>query len=230
MTRPLSEKTRRGIYGRPPRVVAFPNLEWDEYLHYMYLPVVLPECAWGSIRLPPRLEFLRRVIEFVCERERAFYNGARVYVTARRGYATPGNPLNRPGWHADGFGTDDVNYVWTDRFPTLFAIQDFQKISTDHVRSIEQFEEQVDPVRVVTFPDRALLRLDPFVVHAAPEIPAPGGERGFLKISLSHEKYNLRGNSHNYLFDYAWKMWSRDEVRNDPAYAGGDAGPQEIAA
>jgi hypothetical protein len=25
-------------------------------------------------------------------------------------------------------------------------------------------------------------------------------------------------------------MWSREEVRNDPAYAGGDAGPQEVPA
>lgn len=27
-------------------------------------------------------------------------------------------------------------------------------------------------------------------------------------------------------FDYDWMMWDRAEVRNDPAYAGGDAGPQ----
>jgi hypothetical protein len=36
----------------------------------------------------------------------------------------------------------------------------------------------------------------------------------------------LKGNSHNYLFDYDWKMWDRDVLRNDPAYAGKDVGPQ----
>ena len=98
-----------------------------------------------------------------------------IYVTARRGYATPGNPLNRPGWHSDGFGTSDVNYVWTDRYPTLFAEQPFEQISADHVDSVRQFAEQVDPARIRTYPDKTLMRLDPSVIHAAPEIPAPGG-------------------------------------------------------
>jgi hypothetical protein len=56
--------------------------------------------------------------------------------------------------------------------------------------------------------------------------PPPGGMRSFLKISLSHQKYNLVGNSHNYLFDYNWDLHDRDTLRNDPAYAGKDSGPQ----
>lgn len=215
-----------GDYGVAPTVISAdfaPN--WAEYMHFMYLPVVMPHDA--GVRLPKRLEFLRPVVEHALIRE-AGSEFSYVYVTARRGFATPGNPLNRPGWHADGFGTDDVNYIWADAFPTRFAEQDFGDISAEHDVSIEQFEERVDPARIVTYPARTLLRLDPFVVHATPEIPAPGGERGFFKVSLSHERYNLLGNSHNYLFDYDWPMWSREEVRNHPAY-GGDAGPQEVA-
>lgn len=218
-------------YGASPEQIGeFALDDWHEYMHFMYLPVLMP--GDPHLRLPQRLEFLRPMIERCIDREWPV-NGMRgheyVYVCARRGFATPGNPLNRPGWHSDGFGSDDVNYVWTDRFPTLFALGDFGPISEDHNVSIEQFEKRVlnPDIDVVTYPDRMLLRLDPSVIHAAPEIPAPGGERGFIKVSFSNSKYNLRGNSHNHLFDYVWTMHDRAALRNDPAYSGGDAGPQE---
>lgn len=211
---------------------------WDEYMHYLYLPVVMGE--YGSIRLPQNIEWIRPVVEAVClaEFDADAWDNRYVYVTARRGYATPGNPLNRPGWHADGFGTNDINFIWADRWPTRFALGEFTDISIDHVISAEQFEEQVTfeqrmasrgvaKIRVEDGVPFTIYRLDPSVVHATPVIPPPGGDRSFFKISVSPDRYNLLGNSHNHLFDYDWKMWSRSEVRNDPAYAGGDSGPQE---
>lgn len=215
-------------YGAKPESLGVLELEWDEYLHFMYLPVMIE--GDRRIVVPNQLEFLREQIVSITlgEWNRRLDTGSSmwqyVYVTARRGYATPGNPLNRPGWHTDGFGGEDVNYVWTDRFPTLFAEQEFRGVSDDHVTSVHEFEEQLDVERIVRYPDRTLLRLDPFVVHAAPEIPAPGGERSFFKVSFSDERYNLKGNSHNHDLDYSWPMFSRDEVRNDPARAGKDTG------
>lgn len=201
--------------------------EWKEYMSYLYLPVGFYPIEAG-VYLEPRLRFLKPLIANIVEWERQtkkwpeFY----VYVTAKHGYATPGNPLNRPGWHSDGFGSQDINYVWTDRFPTAFAVQEFKNISSDHIESARQFEAQVDYGRVVYYPDSVLLRLDPSVIHAAPQVPPPGGDRRFLKISLSPNKYNLEGNSHNYEYPYEWSMWPRETVRNHPCYAGGDAGPQ----
>lgn len=207
-------------YGNPPTVIGEFRPDWTEYMHYMYLPVRI---AHGHMAVPERLDFIWPMLikakEFAASDEH-------IYVTARRGFATPGNPLNRPGWHTDGFGTRDLNLIWTDNYPTEFAVQKFEYISTDHVKSIEQFHEQVDPTSVVTYPTHDILLLDSSVVHAAPNIPPPGGERGFIKVSISKQIYNLKGNSHNYLLDYEWKMWDRSEVRNHPSYAGGDAGPQ----
>lgn len=213
-------------YGASPQVfIRHLDLEWDEYMHYMYMPVYMTSASLGPVvRLPRRLEFLRRLLTTALINEPEYEY---MYVTARRGFATPDNPLNRPGWHTDGFGSDDVNFVWTDRYPTRFAVQRFTGISADHVESIKQFEEQVDDTCVVEFAARTVLKLDPYVVHQTPNIPFPGGERSFLKITLSNSRFNLLGNSHNYLFDYDWRMWARQEVRNHPTYAGGDAGPQE---
>lgn len=206
-------------YGKPPEVIGHYALEsWREYMHYMYLPVVMPERP--GLRVPERLGFAADMIQDVIDMESGRFTYA--YVTARRGYATPGNPLNRPGWHSDGFGTDDINYVWTDRYPTDFAVQPFSDIGADHEESIRQFELQIIPHLIRHYPDRELLRLDASVIHAAPDIPAPGGERSFFKVSLSDSRYNLAGNSHNYLFDYDWHMFDRTEIRNDPARKGRD--------
>ena len=40
--------------------------------------------------------------------------------------------------------------------------------------------------------------------------------RTFIKVSFSDQKYNLKGNTHNYLFDYEWDMIDRSVSRNDP--------------
>lgn len=212
-------------YGGAPKTLGRYDLELVEYMHYMYLPIRFPGYSTFDYRIPKNLGFAEELVSKILAEERNTYGNQwdYVYLTARRGFATPGNPLNRPGWHADGFGTSDINYVWTDRYPTLFAVQEFQGINEEHVESIKAFEDQIQKDKIVTFPDKVVLRLDPSVIHAAPEIPAPGGERSFFKISFSNDKYNLAGNSHNYEFDYHWEMYKRDEVRNDPARAGKDA-------
>lgn len=207
-------------YGKAPELIGNYELPgWEEYMHYMYLPVVMP--GQIGLRVPERLGFAAGLIRDAINHEHGDFQY--VYVTARRGYATPGNPLNRPGWHADGFGTEDVNYVWTDRWPTYYAVQEFHNISTEHGASMAQFADQIIPWQVQVYNDGDLLRLDPYVIHAAPDIPAPGGERSFFKVSFSNQRYNLAGNSHNYLFEYGWRMYRRGEVRNDPARTEVDA-------
>lgn len=214
-------------YGAAPTSLGVVDLDFVEYMHSMYLPIVISRAEGGMDEpaIPPHLSFARDMIDRVIHEEWNVRENVTdyVYVTARRGFATPGNPLNRPGWHSDGFGTNDVNYVWTDRFPTLFAMQEFHDISDDHVLSAQQFTEQIDESGIYTYPDRTLLRLDPRVIHAAPEIPAPGGERSFFKISFSDDRYNLRGNAHNHLLHYDWPMLDRQALRNDPAGAGKDS-------
>lgn len=218
-------------YGEAPVVVdvaGVADVRLVEFMHYLYLPVRMAD-ATGKLRrsarvmLPARLEPLRLLVDIVCDRtpvERY------VYVTARRGWATRDNPLNRPGWHCDGFGTDDENYVWWEGDGTRFATGEFPGISTDHERSMQQFEDCIwsaphGVIRLSTPPERGLYYLSPFVVHATPEIEHPH-MRSFVKISTSTQRYNLLGNSHNHLFDYDWPMHERDEVRNDPGYPEAD--------
>jgi hypothetical protein len=84
---------------------------------------------------------------------------------------------------------------------------------------MRQFEEQVQPDRIISYPERNAYLLDPGIVHATPLIGAPGCFRQYVKVSLSNERYNLENNSHNYLFDYSWPMGRRQIERNSPAGA-----------
>ena len=213
-------------YGGPPIDCGdFSDVEMVELCHYLYLPVCMPFRLLAKI--PRRLEPLRELVYAATDHEEGSgvsLEDHYVYLTARRGWATDDNPLNRPGWHCDGFGTTDINYVWWHGRGTRFAEQPFEGISPGHQTSMEQFEHQVLADSIVDdYPERHLYRLDPFVVHATPRYsPGEGEMRSFVKVSISPHRYNLLGNSHNYDFDYEWEMHDRSAVRNDPAYPEAD--------
>lgn len=217
------------MYGRAPRFVDYFPISLPEVMYYLYLPVRMPQADTdydlgriiepirgpAHLRLPPALECLRPMVAKVLHDHPGH---AYAYVSARRGWATPDNPLNRPGWHCDGFGTDDLNFVWWDGPGTRFSLGDFGKISDDHIESMKQFDQRADMIDVQTYPQHALYMIDRYVVHATP-ILREGCYRQYVKISLSNARYNLEGNSHNYLFNYDWKLIDRELVRNDPGRA-----------
>lgn len=199
------------IYGKLPVYLGQFPFQLPEVMYWLYLPVVIEQ---SDVRVPIPLECCLPLIDEAIRYTDNQYQY--VYLSARKGYASPDNPLNRPGWHCDGFGTSDINFVWWDGPGTRFANQAFRGIVSDHNRSLRQFDEQVDPNRVVTYPEHGLYVIDPSVVHATPVISPPGCLRSYVKVSCSDHKYNLENNSHNWLFDYDWPMHSRDELRNDP--------------
>lgn len=202
-------------FGNMPKQLNYHTISLWEVMYYLYLPVRMDSSR--ELRLPMNV---RQVLSLVYTADKAVRDLQRTYaytyLSARKGFATPDNPLNRPGWHCDGFGTDDLNFIWWKGPGTRFAVQHFQDISDDHNRSLMQFGAQVNPASVWSPPQEHLYMIDPSVVHATPIIEAPGCMREYVKISYSNEKYNLENNSHNYLFDYAWELHSRESIRNDP--------------
>lgn len=215
-------------YGEKPVAIRrFHDISLQEYMTYLYMPIVMP--GHSSVRMSKRLAPLSPIVACAVALEN-LTNPDRhkfVYITVKHGFATRDNPLNRPGWHCDGFGTDDINYVWWDGRGTRFAIQDFDDISPGHVESMRQFECQIQPEHIVEYEPKVLYRLTPQVVHATPIIPGAGERRTFMKLSFSRHRYNLVGNSHNYMFQYDWKMYERSDARNHPIYGEADFYPEE---
>ena len=137
-----------------------------------------------------------------------------IYLTAKRLYAKPNCPINRPGYHSDGFLTNDINYIWCDIYPTIFNTSSYF-LTEHHEHSLTEMEEQSLRENEIKYQPFELLRLNQFNIHKVAEIDKPT-IRTFFKLSFSQEKYNLLGNSHNYLLNYSWDMKERQQNRNHP--------------
>lgn len=197
------------IYGNAPENLGYIDLDPLEMMFYMYLPVKMSNIH--EYKIPKNLEYLQKIFDKISD---SIDNSKYVYVTAKTMYVDSNFCGNRPGWHADGYGSNgDINYIWYDMNPTEFAIQDFHDIPDDDFQSMIEMEKQIDLNNITTYPCKNLLRLDESIVHRVNPV-VQSGIRTFIKISVSSHKYNLRGNSHNYMFDYTWDMVHRTEHRN----------------
>lgn len=202
--------TIRIINSKLPECLGLFSVSYPEMMFVMYMPIKLP---YGSLKIPPHLEYFKHIVDFVIENEHIYgpVEDQYVYITAKHGYVNENYPGNRPGWHIDGFGSDDVNYIWTDRNPTEFCVQIF-RLNEDHNESLKDMENQAGN-NIQTNPENSLMRLNTTMVHRVSPIVKPG-LRTFLKITFSKNRYNMQGNAHNYLLDYNWNMITRKECRN----------------
>jgi hypothetical protein len=208
------------MYGELPVDLGKVEMNCDEMLFYQYLPVKLA----GQTNIKPehiesRLHWLIPMVGKVCCDFVAFrglneYVESNVYVTAKHMYQSPGCSFNREGWHSDGFLTDDVNYIWSNCFPTIFNSSSFT-LTLDDTISMTEMERQAKPENDVTFPDCHVLRLTQDNIHRVADI-THGQIRTFVKVSISRDIYNLKGNAKNHLLNYDWVYRERKTDRNIP--------------
>lgn len=204
-------------YGVEPKTLGVYTVDVAEMMHYQYLPVKFP----GQIepvyeqRLSPFNVLMGAICcDFIGVYGLDKYKESYLYLTAKNLFQSKGCSFNRPGYHSDGFMTDDVNYIWSDRCPTVFNIGDF-RLSQDDELSLSEMAEQALPENDVTYPVGSLLRLDQYNIHRVAETKELA-MRAFLKASFSLDKYDLSGNAHNYLLNYDWPMRTRKVERNIP--------------
>jgi len=197
------------FHGRPPIVFHRLEIVPAEYTRCDYLPIKMPNN--GMIKVPDNLRWVGRFVDCIAVIENLAAD-TYWYLTAKYGYVGADGG-NRPGWHCDGYLTDDITYIWSDRSATEFCLQEFN-LTPDHHISLIEMEQQARHENIRTFGDGNIVRLDQYNVHRVAKC-APG-LRCFLKLSISKEQYNLTGNAHNYLFDYKWDMHERALERNHP--------------
>lgn len=199
-------------YGKLPEAIdKFDTINCDEMMFYQYLPISLPGSE--TFEMPEQLwRFNELVIAVIEDIGLQAFKENYIYITAKCLYTYPGYSGNRPGYHSDGFMTDDLNYIWSDRQPTCFNSTCFN-VTPDDIISLKEFEEQADPQNEMYHYDKWLLKLNQYVIHKVGECTEPG-LRTFVKISVSKDQYNVVGNSHNYLLNYKWDMFSRSDIRN----------------
>lgn len=212
----------QAFVGNAPVDLGLVDLDPKEMMFWMYCPISVPG-MYGWI-LPENLEQYDSLVEkairdFDPNFNNAAFRDRYAYITAKTLWVQGDYIGNRPGWHCDGFGTEDVNYIWADRAPTEFVEGAF-RVSSDCDRSMEQMSQigaQAEARSLLTtYPDKHLLRLDKTVMHRSPRFFEPG-MRTFVKVSISTERYDLIGNSINHELGELGPMVERRAERNHPA-------------
>jgi len=204
-------------YGEWPVDLGLHTVACKEMMFYQYLPIKM--IGETRVLFEDRLNCFSELVgvcccDFIAKNGLDEYVNSYVYLTAKYLYQMPNCSFNRFGWHSDGFMTNDINYVWCDKNPTIFNGSNFNLSQNDMV-SIQEMHEQAKERHNYTYPDNSLLRLNQFNIHKVNE-EGCRGMRTFFKLSFSKDKYDLLGNSHNYLLDYEWEMKERKSNRNIP--------------
>lgn len=208
---------KKKTYGELPCAITNINVECTEMMYYQYLPIKLS----GSIiyHREQRLMFTDELLDIIIDDFKKNFGvkefiNSYIYLTVKNLFQIPGKPFNRPGWHSDGFMTDDINYIWSDSQPTIFNNSEFT-LSQDHKKSIIEMDQQAKVCNNIQFANKHLLRLNQYNIHKVSDI-TNSGMRLFIKVSFSKDKYDLEGNSHNHQIHYNWNMKPRDIDRNIP--------------
>lgn len=207
------------LYGELPEVVCNigRDIDCEEMMYYLYFPIKLPE---SEIVLETRLEKFRTIIDMALANNAESLGGKAnkyVYLTVKTLPFCKGNTGQRPGWHSDGFMTDDINYIWYTDVPTIFCEADApMPIIQDHEKSLTEMEMLATNGRHVSYPNRTLLRLDQGVIHKVNENSCFEGVRTFVKISISDQPYALKGNSINSRLPLGFEYKDRIKSRNCP--------------
>lgn len=176
-------------YGQLPIDLGIVDISCNEMMFYQYLPIKM--AGNGKIMHESRLNIFSPLIrEVIDDLTTDQWNESYIYLTAKHIFVNEDKCGNRPGWHTDGFMTDDINYIWCDSEPTVFSDCGLVDLIQDHETSLAQMEAFVNYSCEVTYPVKSLLKLDQYVIHRSPEDCKPGF-RTFVKISVSKEKYNL---------------------------------------
>ena len=204
-------------YGDLPKEVGIIEATTNEMFFYQDMPIKM--AGRDLVKTEPRLDFLREIIirsvnDFVIEFGEAQYRKSYIYLCAKNLWQNKGVSYNRMGYHSDGFMSDDINYVWSDKDGTVFNNSDFI-ITKDDILSLYEMNSQALPEREIVYSDKTLLRLNQYNIHKVSDVNE-SGVRLFVKITFSKDKFDLIGNSHNYEFDYNWEMKPRNISRNIP--------------
>lgn len=199
------------LYGDLPFDAGPIDLPTSEMMFWLYCPVSVPG---KGLFLPDNLIQFGSMMDAIWEHDRDLCRDSYIYLTAKTLYISEGATPNRPGWHSDGFGTEDVNWIWYDRAPTQF-FEDSFALPDDCTDSMEQMTERAAAAELIEYPCRHLLRLTPSVIHRVNPV-CPQGMRTFLKVSISADRYNLEGNSVNHHLPERWPNLPRSDGRNHP--------------
>lgn len=222
--------TTRTIGKMPANLGSLSLPAWREFCFVQDLPILTPESGSLWLRVPSHVQALvpmammvrNHLLQVFGER---WLKQRYMYLTAKHTHVCYGQHQTREGWHTDGFGTDDLAFLWCDSTPTL-VLDKPMIVSTDDREALAQMQAEGKrclygqayngPRYITQLDTNRLYMLDDQVIHS----PAPAerdGFRRFAKISVSKYPYDLEGNAVNDMLPTNWSPTrKRGEHRNNP--------------
>lgn len=214
---------RNIIYSGHPLAIANLQLDAEEFQHVVYMPI--KDKGEMRPRLPENLRWTWPAIDATL----AHLWGPRcpdlidwyVYLTVKRSWVDAGTAGNREGWHIDGYGSNgDKNFIWCDTVPAEYMKAIGVALPADHAECLEYLEQAaatcifkgdpLPPLQTNTLYDLGS------TIHRC-GIAKVSGMRTFLKVSVSRDKYDLKGNARNPLLPSThWPLRDRQGTRNHP--------------
>ena len=142
----------------------FFKLEPSEVMYYLYYLINLRGHKF-RYKLPYNLQFLKPLLEYIKTTETNLIDKY-VYITCKNLFVEPGSFGNRPGWHCDGFGTDDINYIWMDNSPTEILLGDYIVPNNDRKSLFSMNEHAVsNKNNIIQLKSNHLYKLTPEIIH-----------------------------------------------------------------
>lgn len=205
-------KTLSG-YGILPVDLGLVDISPEQSCLCLYMPISTPT---HTVSIPDYVSEYAGVIEKVLM-DYAGWSDKYIYLTVKAHYVKDSSTGQRPGWHSDGFMTEDTNYIWYDSRPTEFynGSEEIELVQDHELSLLQMMSDERLNQNVITYPPKHLLKMDQFVIHK-PQDEMSGGFRVFVKISVSDHIYALKGNTENPLIQTGWSYKGRSESRNCP--------------
>ena len=193
------------IYGKMPEVISEEVVKNDSTMMCLYMPIKLSDSL--DMRIPDQFLWVTNLLYEIFVRDMCVSDqrSKYIYLTVKSGWVSGDHTMQRPGFHTDGFMTDDINYLWSDNNPTQFIGGCIMGVPEDHEESLEYFDSILEGTGLEPkeYPNNTLLKLNDRVIHRARPVMTPGF-RNFVKITVSGHQYRLKGNTVNPMLDSGW--------------------------
>lgn len=171
-----------------------------EFCNIVYM--CIKQINASEYHIPSNLESLVNTVisdvhslsEDIYENDHRYY----CYLTIKKMYVQPNSMGNRDGWHIDGFGSDQHNFIWCDDLPTQVSIGKYV-LTNDHNISLGEMAVQGSYRGYTNLLNNMLYEMDQQCVHR-PTINngADAVLRTFIKLTYSKDLFNCIGNAWNY--------------------------------
>jgi len=227
---------RNIIYSGQPLAIARLHLDAEEFQHVVYMPI---KDKGARARIPENLRWAWPAVDAVLGHLRHggrcpdLFESWYVYLTAKRSWVDVGTAGNREGWHIDGYGSNgDKNFIWCDSIPAQYMKGTFN-LPADHKECLERLEYLGGKMGTHFITEGTLAAHQLYdlgqTVHRC-NIAKFSGMRTFLKVSVSRDKYDLKGNARNPLLPSThWPLKDRQGTRNHPTAQPGNGRAEAYA-